>query len=164
MSNFWKNIFSPYKMSKHLEYFFLFCCLIDPKWSLANPTQCTTYFQCWLNGNFRSRLWLNCSVAKFYAMWQHTNNVQWQKNWVSCLLKLLSNYNFKLENHAIFYDFQSTLLIVPMCANLVRERSLKPNILLNYLVSSFQKCYCFIFSGRLLSSTTDFKVATLARQ
>ena len=71
--------------------------------------QCTTYFQCWLNGNFRSRLWLNCSVAKFYAMWRHTNNEQWQKNWVSCLLKLLSNYNFKLENHAIFYDFQSTL-------------------------------------------------------
>ena len=35
--------------------------------------------------------------------------MQWQKNWVSCLLKLLSNYNFKLENHAIFYDFQSTL-------------------------------------------------------
>ena len=73
---------------------------------------CTTYFQCWLNGNFISRLWLNCSVAKFYAMWRHTNNVQWQKNWVSCLLKLLSNYNFKFENLAIFYDFQSTLTIL----------------------------------------------------
>ena len=125
---------------------------------------CTTYFQCCVNGNFRSRLWLKCSEAKFNAMGQHTNNAHWRKNWVSCLLKLLSNYNFKLENHAIFYDFQSTLTIVPICANSVRERSLKPNILLNYLSSSFQKCYCFIFSGRLLSSTTDFKVATLARQ
>ena len=108
---------------------------------------CTTYFQCWLNGNFRSRLWFNCSEAKFYAMGQHTNNEQWRKNWVSCLLKLLSNYNFKLENHAIFYDFHAALLIVPMCANLVRERSLKPNILLNYLISSFQKCNFFFRSS-----------------
>ena len=127
-------------------------------------THCTTYFQCCVNGNFRSRLWLKCSEAKFNAMGRHTNNAHWRKNWVSCLLKFLSNCNFKLENHAIFYDFHAGLLIVPMCANLVRERSLKPNILLNYLISSFQKCYCFIFSGHLLSSTMDFKVAPLARQ
>ena len=112
---------------------------------IGHGYHCTTYFESCVNGNFRSRLWLKCSEAKFNAMGRHTNNAHWRKNWVSCLLKFLSNYNFKLENHAIFYDFQSTLLIVPMCANLVRERSLKPNILLNYLVSSFQKCYCFIF-------------------
>ena len=106
---------------------------------------CTTYFQCCVNGNFRSRLWLKCSEAKFNAMGRHTNNAHWRKNWVSCLLKFLSNCNFKLENHAIFYDFHAGLLIVPMCANLVRERSLKPNILLNYLISSFQKCNFFFF-------------------
>ena len=101
---------------------------------------CTTYFQCWLNGNFRSRLWFNCSEAKFYAMGQHTNNEQWRKNWVSCLLKLLSNYNFKLENHAIFYDFQSTLAfsVILGGGQNPQKPSISTNISICNLYLSFQ--------------------------
>ena len=123
-------------------------------WNNLASEQCTLYFQCWLNGYSRSRLWLNSSVAKFYAMWQHTNNEQWWKNWVSCLLKLLSNYNFKCEILPFFYDFQSTLTIVPICALIYQY------VTYIYHFQTFFWTYWICWSKQTLQSTLLHWIST----